>query len=191
MLDMDRAREVFEDSEDFTIGIEEEFQILDPETLDLVQRFEELRDAAEADPPLAEIPAGRLRSLTRLRVVGEHADERPAAGVVEGGEEERQQRLGHARRARFVQECAQAFAPGELPGDRRERRLLCLDRLVHDNGRNAGFRGVIVAASRPRTMAAWPASCSPSGHARDWWRHSTRRVPPRPSGPGGSGTPTC
>ena len=60
MLDMDRAREVFDGSEDFTIGIEEEFQILDPETLDLVQRFEELRDAAEADPPLAESITGEL-----------------------------------------------------------------------------------------------------------------------------------
>ena len=60
MLAMDRAREVFEDSEDFTIGIEEEFQILDPETLDLAQRFEELRDAAEADPPLAESITGEL-----------------------------------------------------------------------------------------------------------------------------------
>jgi len=61
MLDMDRAREVFDESEDFTIGIEEEFQILDPETLDLVQRFEELRDAAEAtDPPLAESITGEL-----------------------------------------------------------------------------------------------------------------------------------
>jgi glutamate---cysteine ligase / carboxylate-amine ligase len=60
MLEMDRAREVFEDSEDFTIGIEEEFQILDPETLDLVQRFEELRDAAGADPPLAESITGEL-----------------------------------------------------------------------------------------------------------------------------------
>jgi len=60
MFDMDRAREVFEESEDFTIGIEEEFQILDPETLDLTQRFEELRDAAEADPPLAESITGEL-----------------------------------------------------------------------------------------------------------------------------------
>jgi glutamate---cysteine ligase / carboxylate-amine ligase len=60
MFDMDRAREVFDGSEDFTIGIEEEFQILDPETLDLVQRFEELRDAAEADPPLAESITGEL-----------------------------------------------------------------------------------------------------------------------------------
>ena len=60
MLDMARAREVFEDSEDFTIGIEEEFQILDPETLDLVQRFEELREAAKADPPLYEAITGEL-----------------------------------------------------------------------------------------------------------------------------------
>jgi glutamate---cysteine ligase / carboxylate-amine ligase len=60
MLDMDRAREVFEDSEDFTVGIEEEFQILDPQTLDLVQRFEELREAAKADPPLHESITGEL-----------------------------------------------------------------------------------------------------------------------------------
>ena len=30
MLDMPRAREVFEASDDFTVGIEEEFGILDP-----------------------------------------------------------------------------------------------------------------------------------------------------------------
>ncbi len=60
MLDMERAREVFEASEDFTVGIEEEFQILDPETLELTNRFEELEAAAEADPPLAESITGEL-----------------------------------------------------------------------------------------------------------------------------------
>ena len=60
MLDMDRAREVFEGSEDFTVGIEEEFQLLDPRTLDLTSRFEELEAAAEADPALAEAIAGEL-----------------------------------------------------------------------------------------------------------------------------------
>jgi carboxylate-amine ligase len=59
---MRKAREVFEASEDFTVGIEEEFQILDPETLELTQRFEELRDAAQADPVLAEAVAGELIS---------------------------------------------------------------------------------------------------------------------------------
>ena len=60
MLDMARAREVFEASQDFTVGIEEEFQILDPATRSLVHRFEELRDAAQADEVLAEAVAGEL-----------------------------------------------------------------------------------------------------------------------------------
>ena len=46
MLDIPRVREVFDASTDFTVGIEEEFAILDPATLSLDQRFEELRDAA-------------------------------------------------------------------------------------------------------------------------------------------------
>ena len=61
MLDMVRAREVFEASEDFTVGLEEEFGILDPGTLALDHRFEELRDAARAeDEVLAESVAGEL-----------------------------------------------------------------------------------------------------------------------------------
>jgi glutamate---cysteine ligase / carboxylate-amine ligase len=60
MLDMARAREVFEASEDFTVGIEEELQILDPDTLSLDQRFEELRVAAQADPVLGTSVAGEL-----------------------------------------------------------------------------------------------------------------------------------
>jgi len=61
MLDMVRAREVFEASEDFTVGLEEEFGILDPGTLALDHRFEELRDAAQSeDEVLAESVAGEL-----------------------------------------------------------------------------------------------------------------------------------
>ena len=62
MLDMAAAREAFESSEDFTIGIEEEFQILDPDTLQLAQRFEELQEASEADDVLRESIAGELIS---------------------------------------------------------------------------------------------------------------------------------
>jgi glutamate---cysteine ligase / carboxylate-amine ligase len=62
MLDMSRVREVFESSEDFTVGIEEEFAILDPETRSLVQRFEELQDAAQDDEVLVEAVAGELIS---------------------------------------------------------------------------------------------------------------------------------
>jgi carboxylate-amine ligase len=62
MLDMARAREAFENSQDFTVGIEEEFQILDPETLNLVQRFEELYNAARADERIGDRAAGELIS---------------------------------------------------------------------------------------------------------------------------------
>jgi glutamate---cysteine ligase / carboxylate-amine ligase len=60
MLDMPRVREVFEASTDFTVGLEEEFAILDPGTLALAQRFEELRSAAQEDAVLAESVAGEL-----------------------------------------------------------------------------------------------------------------------------------
>jgi carboxylate-amine ligase len=60
MLDMPRVREVFEASTDFTVGLEEEFAILDPRTLSLAQRFEELRSPAQDDPVLAESVAGEL-----------------------------------------------------------------------------------------------------------------------------------
>ncbi len=62
MLDMIRAREVFEASEDFTIGLEEEFALLDEQSLGLTQRFEELSAAALDDPVLAESVAGELIS---------------------------------------------------------------------------------------------------------------------------------
>ena len=60
MLDMLRVREVFEASTDFTVGLEEEFAILDPRTLSLDQRFEDLRSAAQEDAVLAEAVAGEL-----------------------------------------------------------------------------------------------------------------------------------
>ena len=41
------ARERFEDADDFTLAVEEEFALLDPETLDLVNRFEELEAASK------------------------------------------------------------------------------------------------------------------------------------------------
>jgi glutamate---cysteine ligase / carboxylate-amine ligase len=61
-LDLDAARAAFEESTDFTVGIEEEFALLDPTELGLVQRFEELRDAAATDPVLTESIAGELIS---------------------------------------------------------------------------------------------------------------------------------
>jgi carboxylate-amine ligase len=60
MLDTTRAREVFETSDDFTVGLEEEFAILDLDTRSLAQRFEELTRAAADDDVLAESISGEL-----------------------------------------------------------------------------------------------------------------------------------
>jgi glutamate---cysteine ligase / carboxylate-amine ligase len=62
MIDLAAARETFEASTDLTVGIEEEFALIDPETLQLIPRFEVLRDAAAADGVLAESIAGELIS---------------------------------------------------------------------------------------------------------------------------------
>jgi glutamate---cysteine ligase / carboxylate-amine ligase len=61
-FDLDSARERFEASTDFTVGLEEEFALLDPGTLELVPRFEELRAAAADDPVLGDSIAGELIS---------------------------------------------------------------------------------------------------------------------------------
>ncbi len=59
-LDLDRVRETFEASTDFTIGLEEEFMLLDPESLELVHKFEELYALCQADDVLAGSAAGEL-----------------------------------------------------------------------------------------------------------------------------------
>lgn len=59
-LDLDLARETFESSTDFTVGLEEEFAILDPATLELEHRFEDVHAACRRDEVLAESAAGEL-----------------------------------------------------------------------------------------------------------------------------------
>jgi carboxylate-amine ligase len=59
-LDLDLVRERFESSTDFTVGLEEEFAILDPATLELEHRFEDVYAACQEDELLAESAAGEL-----------------------------------------------------------------------------------------------------------------------------------
>jgi carboxylate-amine ligase len=62
-IDLAAAEELFAASTDATVGLEEEFMVLDAASLDLVPRFEELRDVAAAeDPVLSESIAGELIS---------------------------------------------------------------------------------------------------------------------------------
>jgi len=74
-IDLDRAVETFAAATDFTVGLEEEFAILDPQTLDLAPRFEELRDAAAvADRTLHEHITGELISSEIEIISGRGAD---------------------------------------------------------------------------------------------------------------------
>jgi glutamate---cysteine ligase / carboxylate-amine ligase len=61
-LQLDTAYSAFQEGIDFTVGIEEEFALLDPVELGLVQRFEELREAAADDAILSQAITGELIS---------------------------------------------------------------------------------------------------------------------------------
>jgi carboxylate-amine ligase len=61
-LDLERGRAALDTSADFTVGLEEEFALLDPAELGLVQRFEVLYEAGMRDPVLAQSLAGELIS---------------------------------------------------------------------------------------------------------------------------------
>ncbi len=70
------AREAFEEGTDFTVAVEEEFALLDPDTLELQNRFEELQAAArgtDVEPHLvgeliaseAEVRTGRCEDFAQ------------------------------------------------------------------------------------------------------------------------------
>jgi carboxylate-amine ligase len=54
------AREAFEGGTDLTVAVEEEFALLDPETLELTNRFEELYATAKENPELGPHVVGEL-----------------------------------------------------------------------------------------------------------------------------------
>lgn len=74
-IDLDHAREIFAASRDLTVGLEEEFALLDPRTHELIPRFEHLRDAAATeDPALHAQITGELISSELEIVSGAGSD---------------------------------------------------------------------------------------------------------------------
>jgi carboxylate-amine ligase len=67
------ARDAFESGTDFTLAVEEEFALIDPETLDLVNRFEELK-AAAAGSEIDEHLVGELIASEAEARTGKCAD---------------------------------------------------------------------------------------------------------------------
>jgi carboxylate-amine ligase len=67
-IDFDLAEAVFAESVDGTVGLEEEFAIVDPQTLDLVPKFDDLNAAAASHVSLDSAIAGELiRSEIEIR----------------------------------------------------------------------------------------------------------------------------
>jgi carboxylate-amine ligase len=92
-IDISAAEEVFAASTDGTVGLEEEFAILDPGTLDMVPRFELLRDSAE--PELAERITGELIA-SEIEIVSGRGDD--LADAIARQRDARRRLFAHAAR---------------------------------------------------------------------------------------------
>jgi carboxylate-amine ligase len=77
------AREAYEAGTDFTLAIEEEFAVLDPETLELSNRFEELQAAAQGTPLEEHIVGELIASEVEVRTGRCETFAEAAAKVVE------------------------------------------------------------------------------------------------------------
>jgi len=62
-----RSRALFEEATDFTVAVEEEFALLDPETLDLVSRFEEVQATARGTPLEPHLVGELIASEVEIR----------------------------------------------------------------------------------------------------------------------------
>jgi glutamate---cysteine ligase / carboxylate-amine ligase len=97
-VDLDRAAETFAQSRDLTVGLEEEFALLHPDSLDLVPVYERMHDAAQSDPVLRESVCGELISSEIEIVSGVGANLREAFSQ----QRERRRRLFALARAQGV-----------------------------------------------------------------------------------------
>jgi carboxylate-amine ligase len=77
------GREAFESGRDFTVAVEEEFAILDPETLGLVNRFEELQAGAQGTPLEPHLVGELIASEIEVRTGRCETFSEAAAAMVE------------------------------------------------------------------------------------------------------------
>jgi glutamate---cysteine ligase / carboxylate-amine ligase len=77
------AREQFEAARDFTLAVEEEFAVLDPDTLSLTNRFEELQAAAQGTPLDEHLVGELIASEVEVRTGRCDSFEEAAALLVE------------------------------------------------------------------------------------------------------------
>src|ERR1051325_11197228 len=78
------AREQFESGRDFTVAVEEEFALLDPETLGLVNRFTDLQATAPGTPLEPPLAGELIASEAEVKPARCGPSEEPA-GLMAGG----------------------------------------------------------------------------------------------------------
>lgn len=61
------ARERLDEGTDFTVSVEEEYALLDPATLDMVNRFEEVQEAARAEPWFPHLAGELIASEVEIK----------------------------------------------------------------------------------------------------------------------------
>src|SRR3954462_11116960 len=61
------AREAYENGHDFTVAVAEEYAVLDPETLGLANRFQELQAAAHGTPVDEHLVGELIASEVEIR----------------------------------------------------------------------------------------------------------------------------
>ena len=186
-IDLDKTEEIFASSTDLTVGMEEEFAILDPQTLDLVARFEELRDAAETqDTALFEGITGELISSEIEIVSGRGEDLHDAIAR----QRDRRRRLFALARERGIALGSTGTHPW---ADYREQRNIDTEhyrRVVEGLGyvarRNntfslhvhVGVNGADRAVRVCDRLRPCCRCCSPSAPTRRFWRAGTRCCTP-------------
>jgi glutamate---cysteine ligase / carboxylate-amine ligase len=77
------AREQYEAARDFTVAVEEEFAVLDPKTLGLTNRFEDLQAAAQGTPLEGHLVGELIASEVEIRTGRCEDFEEAAAGLGE------------------------------------------------------------------------------------------------------------
>ncbi len=96
---MARAREVFEASEDFTVGLEEEFGIIDPDTRSLAQRFGELQRRRRGGRGAGGVGRRRADRVRDRDPLGQRRELRRRHGAPARGSDPPVRARGRARRA--------------------------------------------------------------------------------------------
>jgi len=119
-LDLDTARAAFDASTDFTVGLEEEFALLEPGGLGLTPGFEHLSGAALSDPVLASSISGELIS-SEIEIRSGRGEDLIAARMAQAG---------HRRRlfALAAEQRIELGATGTHPwSDYREQQIIQTD----------------------------------------------------------------